>query len=89
MYLNPGTEDIQVQIYFYLLEKKRVRNLLLLTLRHEEMSLLGLHGFFITAENPLTQLHKYLGMLQIHTCLDINNEFTGEITALLNIAYSS
>lgn len=48
------------------------------------MSLLGLHGFFIVAENPLTRLHKYLGMLQIHACLDINNELTGEITALLN-----
>lgn len=48
------------------------------------MSLLGLYGFFIVAEKPLTQLYKHSGMLQIHTCLDINNEFTGEITALLN-----
>lgn len=49
------------------------------------MSLLGLHGLFIIAENPLTQLRKYLGMLQIHIYLDINNEFTGEVTVLLNI----
>jgi len=47
------------------------------------MSLLGLHGFFVIAENSLPELHKYSGMLQIHACLDINNELTGE--CLLNV----
>lgn len=64
-------------------KKKRARNLLLLTLR-QEISFLGLQEFFTIAENPLTQLCKYLGMLQIHASLEVNNEFTGEITALLN-----
>lgn len=52
MYLSPGAEDIQVQIYFYLLKKELL--LLLLTLRHEKVSLFGLNVFFIIAENPLT-----------------------------------
>lgn len=56
MYGSPGTDNIQVQIYFYVLEKKkkRARSFLLLSLRQEEMSLFGLYGFFTVAGNLLT-----------------------------------
>lgn len=54
MDLSPVTEDIQAQIYLYLLEKKRARSFLLLSLTQEEISLFGLHGFFTIAENILT-----------------------------------